>query len=91
VRGGSVGDDTAEAWRGADVVRLLDAGHGDRVLLSHDVFLKVQLRAYGGNRYGHVLRSFLPRLAGLGVDRETVAGLLTANPRLAFEEARAAM
>ena len=45
------------------IVRLIDAGLADRILLSHDVFLKMMLTRYGGNGYAFVTRHFLPRLA----------------------------
>ena len=37
------------------IVRLVDAGFADRILLSHDVFLKMMLTRYGGNGYAYVL------------------------------------
>lgn len=36
------------------IVRLAEAGYLDRVLLSHDVFLKMMLTRYGGNGYAYV-------------------------------------
>ena len=42
--------------------KLVEAGFLDRILLSHDVFLKMMLTRYGGNGYAYVLRHFLPRL-----------------------------
>src|SRR4029077_12626942 len=35
------------------LIELLDAGFGDRLLISHDVCTKVQLLRYGGFGYGH--------------------------------------
>ena len=35
------------------IVRLVDAGFTDRILLSHDVFLKMMLTRYGGNGYAY--------------------------------------
>jgi phosphotriesterase-related protein len=69
------------------VVRLFDRGHGDQVLVSQDVFLKVQLRAYGGNGYAHVLRSFVPRLRRLGLSQLAVDAILIEHPRRVFEYA----
>jgi len=69
------------------VVQLFERGHGDQVLLSQDVFLKVQLRRYGGNGYAHVLRSFLPRLKRLGLSQTAAEVILTEHPRRVFEYA----
>ncbi len=62
------------------LVELLDAGFGDRLLISQDVCTKVQLLKYGGSGYGHILRSILPRLRRRGVDDATVRKLLVENP-----------
>ncbi len=50
------------------IVRLVEAGLADRILLSQDVFLKMMLTRYGGNGYAYVTRHFLPRLRRHGVD-----------------------
>ena len=49
------------------IVRLVEAGYLGRILLSHDVFLKMMLTRYGGNGYGYILRHFLPRLKRHGL------------------------
>jgi phosphotriesterase-related protein len=67
------------------IVRLVEAGLGDRVLLSHDVFLKMMLTRYGGNGYAYVTRHFLPRLARHGLDAGTIESLMTLNPRRVFD------
>jgi phosphotriesterase-related protein len=68
----------------SDVKRLIDAGFIDRVLLSHDVHLKIMLTAYGGNGYSHILRYFLPRLREQGVTDEQIRTILVDNPRRYF-------
>jgi phosphotriesterase-related protein len=62
------------------LIELLDAGFGDRLLISHDVCTRVQLLRYGGFGYGHILRSVVPRLRRRGVDDATVRKLLVENP-----------
>ena len=62
------------------LIELLDAGFGDRMLISQDVCTKVQLLKYGGLGYGHILRSIVPRLRRRGVDDATVRKLLVENP-----------
>ncbi len=69
------------------IVRLVEAGHGGRILLSHDVFLKMMLTHYGGNGYAFVLRHFLPRLARHGLDEKTLRRFMTDNPRAVFDSA----
>ncbi len=67
-----------------DVKRLIDAGFINHVLISHDVHLKIMLTSYGGAGYGHILRSFVPRLKGLGITDEQIHTLLVDNPRRYF-------
>lgn len=66
------------------VARLIEQGHGPRLLLSHDVFVKTMWTRYGGNGFAFVPRLFLPRLQRLGVDAQTTRSLLVDNPRAAF-------
>lgn len=75
-------DDVARA-----ILRLADAGHLDRILLSQDVFIKMMLTRYGGNGYAFVMRHFLPRLARHGMDDASRDRLLTTNPRRVFDSA----
>ena len=67
------------------ILRLADAGHLDRVLLSQDVFIKMMLTRYGGNGYAFVQRHFLPRLQRHGMDAALCAMLMTTNPRRVFD------
>ncbi len=64
---------------------LIRRGHADRLLLSHDVFLKSMLTAYGGNGFCYVPRSFTRRLVEHGVAEHTAADLLHTNPARLFE------
>jgi phosphotriesterase-related protein len=74
-----------EAARG--IVRLIEAGYLDRILLSHDVFLKMMLTHYGGNGYAFVPRHFLPRLKRHGVADAALQRLMHDNPRSVFDAA----
>jgi phosphotriesterase-related protein len=76
-------DDEAAA-RG--VLRLVDAGHADRVLLSQDVFLKMMLTRHGGNGYAFAARHFLPRLVRHGIAPEAARALMIENPRRVFHK-----
>ncbi|TDC56301.1 phosphotriesterase [Actinomadura sp. KC345] len=71
------------------IAGLIGRGHGERLLLSHDVFLKSMLTTYGGNGFQYAPALFVRRLAGLGVPREVADGLLRANPARLFESAAA--
>jgi phosphotriesterase-related protein len=64
--------------------RLIDLGHGDRLLLSQDVFLKMMLTRYGGFGYAYLLRHFVPRLRRHGVGEAAIRTMLMDNPRRVF-------
>ena len=74
--------DTVEAVAG-----LVRDGHGDRLLLSHDMFLKAMWTRNGGSGFAYVPVAFLPRLVEAGVDAATAHGLMTTNPAALFTAA----
>lgn len=71
----------------AGILRLFEAGFGDRVLLSQDVFIKMMRTRHGGNGYAHVPRHFLPRLVRSGLEPAAATALLHANPMQVFHSA----
>jgi phosphotriesterase-related protein len=71
------------------IVRLVEAGYADRILLSHDVFLKMMLTRYGGNGYAYIPRHFLPRLQHHGLGEPILAQMMRDNPRGVFNAAGA--
>ena len=64
------------------IPRLIDAGYAGRILFSHDVATKVQLKRYGGNGYSFILERFLPHLRTIGVEEEHIRMITVENPRL---------
>ncbi|MCZ7495866.1 phosphotriesterase [Agrobacterium rhizogenes] len=67
------------------IVTLAEGGYLDRILLSHDVFLKMMLTRYGGNGYAYILKHFLPRLKRHGLTDATLQTLMRDNPRSVFQ------
>ncbi|MDB6176308.1 phosphotriesterase-related protein [Paracoccus sp. Z330] len=67
------------------ILGMISAGYGDRILLSHDVFIKMMLTRYGGNGYGFVTKHFLPRLIRHGMDPAFCETLMVTNPRRVFD------
>jgi len=74
------------------IVELLKHGYGDRILLSQDVFLKPDLKAYGGSGYSFIAEHFAPYLRQMGVTDTQIRQMLVDNPRrlLTFVAPRAA-
>jgi len=63
------------------VRELVSEGHTDHLLLSHDIFLKTRLTAYGGDGYDHILTSIVPALREFGVTQAEIETIIEKNPR----------
>lgn len=73
----------------AHVAALMNAGFSERLLISHDVFVKAMLTKNGGNGYVYVPLLFIPRLTRRhGIDPNAAARLLSDNPKQLFVQAR---
>jgi phosphotriesterase-related protein len=70
------------------LIGMIEDGYADRMLLSHDVFLKYLLKKYGGYGYSHILENIVPLLKEMGVERSVIDTMLVENPRrvLTFQE-----
>ena len=66
--------------RADDLLKLLEAGYEDHLLLSEDVSRRSYLTEEGGRGYTAVLQYFLPMLRERGVDEGTLDKLLCKNP-----------
>jgi len=83
---GSMGSPWGTLWPFTDktaaesIVRLVEAGWADRIVLGHDVCQKLQLQRYGGHGFSYISEHFLPYLRRLGVDEATLDDLMVANP-----------
>lgn len=79
---GRVPDDEVVAL----VMRALQAGQGERLLLSHDRGWYDPAQPGGGKPqpYTHLVSSFLPALRGAGVSEQTIIELTQDNPFNAF-------
>ncbi|MGH7947233.1 MAG: phosphotriesterase family protein [Opitutaceae bacterium] len=65
-----------------DVIRrLVDEGLSSHLLLSQDIFAKACLVEYGGFGYAHILRTILPQLEAIGVERSAIRRMTVENPR----------
>lgn len=63
------------------LMKLLDAGYLNQILLSQDVCTKLHLCEYGGYGYAHILRSIVPRLSAIGLGKNSIDQMLIHNPR----------
>jgi len=73
-----------DGGRMAQILSLIERGHQDQILMSHDIAYKSSLTKYGGYGYHHLLVNVVPRLRRKGVDDAGLRRLLVDNPRRAF-------
>jgi phosphotriesterase-related protein len=73
------------------IAQLVEDGFGDRIVVGQDVCMKMDLRAYGGNGYGHVPTAIVDRMRNRGIDEDALYLILVENPRrvltIDFEDA----
>ena len=63
------------------VAGLIDRGHGERILLSHDVGVVPELRYHGGRGFTYLVEAFIPRLRELGVEEAAITRIISDNTR----------
>jgi phosphotriesterase-related protein len=82
----SIGAEPADEQFIAWILRLLDAGFGSHILLSHDRGWYDPAQPGGGTPrpFTYLLEVFLPKLRAAGVDDATIDALTRANPFKAF-------
>lgn len=66
------------------VTNMIDAGHTDRILLSHDVCLRTHLAAFGGTGFSFIADDFRRRLLAAGVTPDEFHAITVANPARAL-------
>ncbi len=66
------------------LLKFLEKGYEDQILLSSDLTRKSHLRANGGQGYDVVLRDFVPRLREKSIPEKVIEKLLVKNPQRAF-------
>jgi len=60
---------------------LIDRGHLDRVVISHDICYRTRLASFGGHGYGHIFRNVVPMMQKRGYTEAEVDAILVRNPR----------
>lgn len=60
---------------------LLEGGYSEKVLVSHDVVCRHELRRFGGHGYSHLLDHVVPKMRDRGIDEETINCITNKNPK----------
>lgn len=66
--------------RAANILKLIDAGYGEHLVMSNDVSRRTYFTSAGGMGYLGVMRSVVPLLKKLGASQEDIHRLLVTNP-----------
>lgn len=64
----------------AAIAQLVGEGLDDRIMLSHDICYRIQLRRFGGRGFGHVASHVVPALREAGVGEDSIARMTVENP-----------
>ncbi|WP_119419115.1 phosphotriesterase family protein [Desertibaculum subflavum] len=70
-----------DAHRLRHIRSLIDHGHLDRVVISHDICYLTRLTRFGGHGYGHIFRNVVPMMRRRGFTDDEVDAILVRNPR----------
>jgi phosphotriesterase-related protein len=62
------------------IKKLCEAGHGSKVLIAHDVCLKMQQIAYGGFGFAHIPAHVTPLMKAMGMSSEQINTIVRDNP-----------
>ncbi|WP_448807429.1 phosphotriesterase family protein [Aminobacterium colombiense] len=71
-------------YRINDIMRLMDAGYPDKIMLSVDVCTKDMRVRYGGHGYVHIPKYFVPLMRRKGMSQEAIDKLLIHNPAVSL-------
>jgi len=70
-----------DAARINNLMRLIDDGFLNQIVISQDVCLKFQTRRYGGPGYCHILENVVPLMQKKGMPDEQIRTIIVDNPR----------
>jgi len=60
---------------------LINHGHLDQVVISHDICYRTRLRHYGGHGYGHIFANVIPLMRDRSYSDAEIDAILVGNPR----------
>lgn len=78
---GQAWDSSGDAARLTWMRSLIDHGHLDRIVISHDICQKPRLQSFGGHGYSHIYRNILPMMRQRGFTDREMDAILIENPR----------
>lgn len=73
-----------DAQRINEIMELIERGFLNQILISQDIWNKIQRCAYGGWGYAHIMRNTLPVMRVKGMTDQQIHTIMVENPRRAF-------
>ena len=70
-----------DAGRLRSIRSLIDHGHLERVVISHDICQRTRLTSFGGHGYGHIYENVIPLMRSRGFSEGEIDAILIGNPR----------
>jgi len=71
------GDAARLTWMRA----LIEGGHADQIVISHDICQKPRLQSFGGHGYSHIYRNVIPMMHQRGYTEREIETILVDTPR----------
>jgi phosphotriesterase-related protein len=65
----------------AFIRKLIDRGHLNQVVISHDICYRTRLRRFGGHGYDHIFKNVVPLMRSRGFSEVEIEAILEGNPR----------
>lgn len=74
-------DRPSDVQRIRQIIELIDKGHLNQILISHDICMKIRLVSYGGNGYAYILRYVVPQMLARGITNKEIHTMMVENPK----------
>ena len=68
-----------------EVVVMMEKGYEDRLILSQDMCWKIRFRNCGGDGYGYLLNTIIPKLKAMGVTDAQIHKMMVENVKTLFQ------
>ena len=60
---------------------LIDHGHLEQIVISHDICQKPRLQTFGGHGYSHIYRNVIPMMRQRDFSDAEIDAILVENPK----------
>lgn len=70
----------SDHWRVDRILELIARGHGEQIVVSHDIVSPTRFAKYGGHGYCHINRNVVPLMKRRGVSDQDLEDILVTTP-----------